>query len=440
MPKSILFTKTERLKKNNSLKMKRNLIGIVLCLLVLSGCSKKLLTNNPEPETALYEINHKEDVSLVFFDHDQTDGLEKHLAVYKRFQEAFDTIQEVHVFRITDNCIIEFKNYGYYYFNNNGSKPESGMLLSNGVDKPILVTNPEKYIETYESYFKVPFHDKVYYGKLRRAEIADRQKESEKKLKAKFKIDQNYADHLIKNSNISYYPRKQASLNCSDGKVIAKIFNDTIKTKKSIMQEESLYDQKGLIKKYSTFINEALFSEDIYYRNPSGLIDSIVRTDKNGLTSKNVFKYAKDHLNVITVDKKNTMVSIVYHLNDKFQCTNIETLNGSGDVVLTSHLKYDDFGRVIEETSRNQMIKYEYKNQQEEFYSAMKIYSITDNKLVSENVRYEEGNKTIFISKNKNQVLSKNISFNDAAGCTQKVCNYGMDNKLINVYEYFYKK
>lgn len=278
----------------------------------------------------------------------------------------------------------------------------------------------------------------MYYSKLRKTEIAGRQKEAEKKLKERFKIDQNYADKLIKNSNIAYYPLKRAALNCTNGKVITKIFDDTIPGKKSIMQEENWYDQNGLLKKYATFINDALFSEDVYYRNPSGLIDSIVRTDQKGLKNKSVFKYSKNHVNIISVDEKNIMVSKTYHLNDKFQCTRTETLNGSGDVVATSFLKYDDFGRAMEETSGNQMIKYEYKNDKEDFYSAIKIINIPDNKLLSENIRYEERNKIIFISRNKDKILSKTISFTDSNGCTKKVCNYNMDNKLINVFEYFY--
>ncbi len=424
----------ERLKK----KIKSNVIGIALCLLVLSACSKKVLTYNPEPETELYAIDHKEEVSLVFFDHNQ-DGLEKHLNLHKRFAEAFDTIQEVHVVHVTQNCVIEFKNYGYYYFSNNDNGSKSGMILSNGVDKPVVVTNPDKYIKAYESYFGVPFDDKVYYGALRKAEIAVRQKESQEILKAKFKIDVNYADRLIKYANISYYPRKAASLTCSNGKVRANIFEGNTNNKKSIMQEESLYDQKGLLKKYSTFMNEALFSEDVYYRNANDLIDSIVRKDQKGLKSKSVFKYAKNHFNVISVDQKNTMVSKVYRFNDKFQCINIETLNESGDVVLTASLKYDDFGRTIEETSGNQTIKYEYKNQKEDFYSTMKIYNNTDHTLVSENIRNEEQDKIIFISKSKDKILSKTISFTDSRGCIKKVNIYSMDNKLINVYEYFYE-
>ncbi|WDF65967.1 hypothetical protein [Flavobacterium sp. KACC 22763] len=421
------------------MKAKNNLIGAVLCVFLLTACSKRILTDNPEPEATLYEINHKEDVSLVFFDHNQDDGLEKHLSIYQRFAEAFDTIQDVHVFHVSENCVIEFRNYGYYYFNNHDDKIKSGMILSNGVDKPILVTNADKYIETYESYFKVPFNDKVYYGKLRKAEIAERQKESEKELKSKFKVDQNYADNLIKNSNVSYYPKTNAFLSCSTGKVTAKAFKDNAKNAKSFMQIETLYDKNGLIKQYSTIINGVLYSEDLYYRNSHHLIDSIVRKNEKGEKSKDVFKYGKKQFSIISVDQKNVMIAKVFHLNDKFQCAKSETVNGSGDVVAITFFEYDEFGRIVKEINSTQKLVYEYKNNQEVFYSKMKIYSIKDNALLSENIRYSEGKKDTFISKEGNKILSKTVSSNNPNGCTKTVYNYNSDNKLSELYEYSYE-
>lgn len=428
-----------RSRKNNILKIKRNLICILSCMLLLSACSKKLITNSTEPDAELYEIDNKEEVSLVFFSSGEINESEKHLAIYKRFAEAFESIEEVHVLRVNESYVFEFKNYGYYYFNNNGAKLKSGMILSNGVDEPIIETNPDNYIKAYESYFEVPFNDKVYYSKLRKAEIAERQKESQKQLGAKFKIDENYATLLIKNSNISYYPKKPASLSCSNGKVIVKFFEDTTRVKKNIMQSETLYDKKGQTKQYSTFINDVLYSEDIYYRNSFNLIDSIVRKDEKGSKAKDIFKYGKNQLAVISVNEKKAMISNVFYLNDKFQCIKKETLNGSGDVVITSFLKYDNWGRITEENNATQKIKYEYKNQHEDFYSNMKFYNIKDNALITENIRYEDGNKAFFISKNKDKILSKTISLNNPIGCTKMVYNYDSNNKLSVIYEYFYE-
>ena len=440
MEKIILFTKMGRLRKNNVFKITRNLICIVSCLLLLSACSKKLITNSTDLDASLYEIDNKEEITLVFFSSGELNESEKHLDIYKRFAEAFEPIDEMHVLRINENYVLEFKNYGYYYFNNNGIKLKSGMILSNGVDEPIIESNPDNYIKAYEAYFKVPFNDKVYYGKMRKAEIAQRQKESQQKLEERFKINENYAARLIENSNISYFPKKNLfNLNCLKGKVITKVFKDSARVKKSIMQLETLYDKNGLTKQYSTFIDDVLYSEDIYYRNSYNLIDSIVHRNEKGVKSKVVFKYGKNQVTTISVDEKDVMISNIFHLNDKFQCIKSETVNGSGDIVLTNLFEYDDFGRIMKETGSTQKIQYEYRNQQEVFYSNLKIYNLKDNVLLSENIRYEDGNKDIFISKNKDKVLSKTISLNNSNGCTKMVYNYGSDNKLSVVYEYFYE-
>lgn len=421
------------------MKITRNLICIVSCLLLLSACSKKLITNSPEPDAALYEINNKEEVTLVFFSSGEVNEPGKHLEIYKRFAEAFESIEEVHVLRINENCALEFKNYGYYYFNNNGVKLKFGMILSNGVDEPIIETNPNNYIKAYESYFKVLFNDKVYYTSMRKAEAAKRQKESRQKLEEKFKVNENYAALLIKNSNTSYYPKNSFNLSCLKGKVIAEVFTDSTRNTKSIMQLETVYDKNGLTKQYSTFINDALYSEDVYYRNSYNLIDSIVHRNEKGVKSKAVFKYEKNQFAIISVDEKDVMISNIFHLNDKFQCIKSETVNGSGDVVLTNFFEYDNLGRIIKETGSTQKILYKYKNQQEVFYSNLKVYSLKDNVLLSENIRYKEGNKDIFISKNKDKLLSKTISLNNSNDCTKMVYNYDSNKKLINVFEYFYK-
>ncbi|UKJ08597.1 hypothetical protein [Solitalea lacus] len=406
---------------------------------MLTACSKKtLLTYNPEPDAELYAINNKEQVSLVFFTVENADELADHVAVYKRFAEAFKDTEEVLVLNINKNNVIEFKNYGYYYFHNKGPKPKCGMILSNGVDNPIIETNPQKYIKTYEVYFKVPFNDKVYYGQKRKTEIAERQKKSEQTLKSKFKVDQNYATQFIKHSNSSFYPKSSQNLNCLNGKVTIKTFLDSAKTKKGAVQIETLYDRNGLMKCYSTFINGELFSEDIYYRNAYNLLDSIVKIDNKGSRSKSVFKYEKHRYSIITVDERTKMHSNIFYLNNQFQCFKKETLNDNGDVLTVALLTYDNWGRIIEETTESQKIKYEY-NQQEDFYSSMKLYSTKSGALLTENTRKEEKCMVVYISKNNEKLLSKTISLNNSNGCTQTVYNYNGDNKISEVYEYFYE-
>lgn len=280
---------------------------------------------------------------------------------------------------------------------------------------------------------KVSFHD------IRKAEIAARQKQSRQKLEKVSHIDEDYAFQLIHNANTSFYAKKSGALNCMKGKVVVEIFEDSARTKKSSTRLETLYDKNGLTKRSATYIDKVVFSEDTYYRNAYNLIDSIVNTDKDGLKTSSVFKYRKDQFSVISVDRKNVMISNVFYLNRKFQCVKTETLNGSGDLVGTTLFKYDDSGRIIEEISDNRKMIYGYKNQQADFYSSLKFYNIQDGTFLSENLRYEEKDKLVFISKNGNKVLSKTISLNNANGCAHIVYNYNTEGKLVAVYEYLYE-
>lgn len=440
MGRITLFIKMEELKRklSKSFKMKIKLFSIVIGLFVLSACSgKRFMTKNPAPDEEMYSMN-KEEVSLVFFETENASDLQEHLKIYKRFAEAFADGEDVHVLSISQNTVIEFENYGFYYFYNNGAKFKSGMILSNGVDEPIIETNPKNYIKRYEAYFNVLFNDKVYYGQKRKAEIEERRKKSEQLLNERMKVDQHYATLLINNANAPFYPKKSGIGPCLTGKVMIKLFEDSAKTKKGAVELETVYDKNGLIKRTTTLINGKLFSEELYHRNTFNLIDSIVNIDNKGTRSKSVFKYGKNHYTVVSVDATGAMISNVFHLNDKFQCVKKETLNGSGDVVTITLISYDGKGRVVEEINASQQLVYEYKSPEDDFYSVLRSYD-KNHELLNENIRTNENGKEIFVVRNKDGLVSKTISVNNPKGCTMTVYNYNMQNQISEVYEYYYE-
>jgi hypothetical protein len=431
-----LFTKMEELRKN---KMRRGLLGFISCLLLLTACSRKMVvTTNPNPATQPHAIKNKEQVTLVFFNSENAGNLESHFSIYKRFANAFTNAVNVFVLKIEKNEVIEFENKGYFYFHNNGIKANHGMILSNGVDKPIVETNPDRYIKTYETYFGVPFNDKVYYSQKRKAEIAENQRRSIQTLEKNFKIDQRYAAKIIQHSNSHFYPKDAGIVRCLTGKVVIKIFEDSAQTKQSPVQLETVYDNDGHVKRSSTFMNNELFSEDVYYRNAYHLIDSIVNTDSKGGRSKSVFKYESGKYSIISVDPKNIMTSHVFYLNDRFQCVKKETSNGSGDLVGSSTYMYDHLGRLSVETNETQTLKYEYKNE-EEMFAAMRSYSTENGELQTENIRKQDKGVTTQIFKNKGRVFLKNIQITTPEGCVKTVYNYNGDGKITTVSEYSFE-
>jgi hypothetical protein len=220
--------------------------------------------------------------------------------------------------------------------------------------------------------------------------------------------------------------------------VVIKIFEDSAQTKKSPVQLETVYDNDGKVKRNSTFMNNELFSEDVFYRNAYHLIDSIVNTDSKGARSKSVFKYETGKYSVISVDEKNTMTSHVFYLNNHFQCVKSETSNGSGDLVGSSTFIYDNLGRISVETNETQTLKYEYKNE-EDMFATMRSYSTKNGELQTENIRQQDKGVTTQIFKNKGGVFLKNIVVTTPDGCVKTAYNYNGDGKITNVSEYSYE-
>lgn len=277
------------------------------------------------------------------------------------------------------------------------------------------------------------------YVQKRKEEIAENEKNAKQTLEKKLRIDQRYADQLMQNANTSFYSKTEGNLVCLTGKEIIRFFEDSAQTKRGPLRIETLYIKPGQTKQYSMFINDSLYSRDVYYRNNYFLIDSIIKTDYKGLKSKIVFKYERDRFSLVSVDEKLTMKSNVFYLDDHYQCIKKETFNGSGDLVGSSVFSYDKHRRITEETDETRSIKYEYKNEQDDIYSAMRLYSKQNGELLTETLQHQDKNQWIQISKSNGVLRSKTILVTTTDGCIKTVYNYNGDNKIIEVYEYNYQ-
>lgn len=282
-------------------------------------------------------------------------------------------------------------------------------------------------------------NNKSNYVQKRKEEIAENEKKAKQTLEKKFRIDQRYAEQLIQNANTSFYSKTEGNLACLSGKEIIRLFEDSAQTKRGPLRIETLYIKPGQTKQYSMFINDSLYSRDVYYRNDYFLIDSIIKTDYKGLKSKIVFKYERDRFSLVSVDEKLTMKSNVFYLNDRYQCIKNETFNGSGDLVGSSAFIYDKHGRITEETDETRTIKYEYKNEQDPIYTAMRLYSKKNGELLTETLQHKNKNQWIQISKSNGLLRSKTILSLTSDGCLKTVYNYNSDDKITEVYEYNYQ-
>lgn len=283
-------------------------------------------------------------------------------------------------------------------------------------------------------------NDKANYVQKRKEEIAENEKKAKQTLEKKFSIDQRYAEQLMQNANTPFYSKTEGKVACLFGKETIRLFEDSAQTKRGPLRIETMYIKPGQIKQYSMFINDSLYSRDVYHRNNYFLIDSIVKTDYKGSRSKIVFKYERDRFSLVSVDEKSTMKSNVFYLNDRYQCIKNETYNGSGDLVGSTAFIYDKYGRVTEEPDETRTIKYEYKNEQDPIFSAMRLYSKKNGGLLTETLQHKDKNQWIQISKKNGQLSSKTILNLTSEGCLKTVYNYNGDNKLVEVYEYNYQQ
>ena len=281
--------------------------------------------------------------------------------------------------------------------------------------------------------------DKANYVQKRKEEIAKNEKKAKQTFEKKFRINQRYAVHLMRNANTSFYPTSTGYPACLSGKVIIRFFEDSAQTKTSRVRMETLYNRPEQVKQSSMFINEALYSNDVYYRNNYLLIDSIVMSDSKGFKSKIVFKYEKNRFSIVSVDEKSTMSSNIFYLDNQYHCIKNETFNGSGDLVGSTAFRHDKHGRITEETDETRIIKYEYKNEQDPIYAAMRLYDKKSGELQTETLQQQDKNRFINISKNNGRVFSKTVLVTTPDGCVKTVYHYNGDNKITEVYEYIYQ-
>jgi hypothetical protein len=202
---------------------------------------------------------------------------------------------------------------------------------------------------------------------------------------------------------------------------------------------ETLYNKPEQIRQYSMFMNEALYSNEIYYRNNYQLIDSIVKTDSKGLKSKIVFKYEKNRFSIVSRDEKSTMGFNIFYLDNRYRCIKNESFNGSGDKIGSTAYSYDRYGRITEETDETRTIKYEYKNEQDPIFAAMRLYDKKSGELQTETLHQQDKNRVINISKNNGRVFLKTVLVTTPDGCVKTVYCYNGDNKITQVYEYIFE-
>jgi hypothetical protein len=416
---------------------KHLLLASFWMVLILTGCSSGMLLDKNPKSTVDFDIS-KMSGAVFYAQKDSGDVFSRHNAVYKRFMAHFGKTTELKIVAPSPDQVVKFSNEKEYYFRNKKSANPIGLILSNGKDRPIIINQPEKYIEEFEKFFEIPFRDKVYQQERKEKIKKQNTQKAVEILNDDFELSEAIALKIRKNPHAMYYPRKKLSGKCKKDKVTITYFKDASKKKKTGTQTVESFDKNFQIIKSATFKNRKLISEIYFYRNGFSLIDSIVSVDSKGVKSKSIYKYHKTYFAVLTVEDKNIALTDIYYLDpDSFLPVKGESYNDNGEMKgFPKYYKYDTQNRITEETEGANRLLYEYENPEEENYSHFK--SLENGKMVSENIITVNKKKEKTETRYNGKAVSKIITRANTAKCMETSLEY-KDGKFNICYESIYQ-
>ena len=405
--------------------------------LILTSCSSGMLLDKNPKSKADFDINKIPGV-VFYAQKDSGAVFTKHNVIYKRFMAHFGKTTELKTIAPNQDQVVKFSNEKDYYFRNKKSANPIGLILSNGKDKPIIINQPDKYIEVFEKYFEIPFRDKVYQQERKEKIKKQNTQKTLEILNNDYEIKEAIALKIQKNPNSLYFPRKKLSAKCKKDRVTTTYFKDSSKKKKTGKQTIEWFDENFQITKSATFQSKKLISETLYYRNKFSLIDSIISVDSKGEKTKKIYKYHKTYFAVLTVEEKNVALTDIYYLDsDSYLPTKGENYNDNGEMKgFPKYYKYDARNRIIEETEGANKSLYEYKDFQDDNYNHFK--SLENGKVVSENIITVNKKKEKIETRYYGKTVSKTITRANTAKCTETTLEY-KDGKFSSCHESIYQ-
>ncbi len=407
---------------------------LLAILLITVSCSKDIFTTKPKDSKITISIPNKVP-SLTFFSSEKQ-SLE-HKKIEQRFKNAFGENSDFPITDLTGEEIIEFNNDNKFYFQNTKSLA-NGIILSDGIKKPLVEYNPENYIKSYEKYFNIDFNDNVYYRQERQNLKNSNLNQASEILNSKFNVTNDYAKNLLKYGTQVHVNDERGPV-CNARKVTYHTYLDSLATKKIEGFQTTTYRKKSSQTEKIVNNSKNYISEMVFFYNKFNLIDSIITTtnSKGVITNeKNVYIYQKDCFSIINVDKFESRLSMKYQLNSKQQCTSLKNMNESGLVLSETFYKYDGRGRLVQSITDKHKTIYLYKDLSSKTLSSIKFYD--DEILFADNTYYDKDGY-YYIQSEHNGKLSHLSLIKSKNGCPELVYNYDGNKKFINMYKYIYE-
>ncbi|RZK19014.1 MAG: hypothetical protein EOO86_08610 [Pedobacter sp.] len=375
--------------------------------------------------------------SVVFFGvDDASQSFKSHKQKSKEINAYFGSVYtSFPIFNIGKENVVEYTNSnGKFVFYRPNTKKAFGMVLSNGKDQPILVSNPDQYLKTIKTYLNIGNADYLVPKTLDERDQKNAQLDMQAILKIKFTTDESYANRLIKNANSVHYSKayNDGSPKMTCTKRVFEMFADSLMTAKSPYGGNYLYNDKNEMLSLENTLNGKINGYSKYVRDHHGLIKKIISGDENS-TDSTVFIYEKDKYHTVSFSGSRPYSLETFFLNDQMQCVRRLSKRADQSIMTDITYIYDKFGRIIREGQVGSEMIYIYKTDSDLIFSGFKSYKVNPRKLELQNEIIREKNKQTFIGKDGTGALNfKSVTYVEKDGST-KTYSYDKNNKLTSV-------
>lgn len=224
-------------------------------------------------------------------------------------------------------------------------------------------------------------------------------------------------------------------------------YDDCIfKATKSILQEyeDSLLTIKKPTKTIITYQNgleikrEILGPENFYWvtdhiRNKDGILLKSVVTKNKIEENRYEYRYEKDRIYQIYIEKNKIFFYDTYFLNEKKQCYRKISQSPNHDIDSDWQYFYDDKGRNIKISYGTYEIIFTYLNNTDNFYSTLKNYDLEPRILRSSIESIKEGKKRTIISRDDTGNIQSKMIYITEPNCNTTKYTYNRKNELIHI-------
>lgn len=401
-----------------------------------SFSQKLFLKEMPPKEKAAISFS-KPVNSLIFFGSDDgSSQYQNHKKYSKEVNAYFGAVYSgLPIFNIDKQKVVSYHNQsGSFFFYRPNTKKAFGMLVSNGKDQPILVTQPDQYLKTIKTYLNISSADDLVPKTLDRKNRLSFQEEIKQILESKFEANEDYVAQLIKNANtIHYLNHSKRYVQCNCPERITEMFKDSLMKEQMPNHITYRYNDKNQVLEMNNF-NEGKLSYSLKYSiDQSGLIRQLV--SGNGSTSTTTqFVYEKDRYHTVQIENGRPYSFETFYLNDQKQC--VRRFSKGSDPTSGSNTDYiyDKHGRLIRESSNSTETIYQYKNETDDLYTRSDFYSLNPKTLISQNeLIWENPQRQIMLGRDKNQQqLFKQVTVT-GKNCSLKSYFYDKNDQLTSV-------